>query len=583
MSPLVGLVALSSLELKKATMSRKPRMKPGMKRIRPGMNRTWAASKVLWVTNNCKSTISLEEHYLIGSEISSHGIFGTRYQCKRKLDGKICTVTCIAKSKLYRIHHSQRIRRALLNSMGGEMDIMLRLKHQNFLNSNDQYEDKHSIYYITDDCTTSDTLFDKLAQIGKYTESDAKPIIKSIVSVLYYLHDQHRFIHGNLTPHHILFHDQRIKVTDFGMSKICWRLRSQRRLCDVEYYIPPEATLHNYWSPIGHSNDMWSVGVILFLMLSGYQPFFANSNEWFGQKQNEQIRQSVNEGYTKQKWNTITVIHRKTDQLVSGFIQIQQTEFAILYGHHTFYIIAPAIAQMIMAFYNDPISAEAHSFMEDLMDNDESKRLSAKECMYHPWLVDAPEWEPNNAIVKSEQTEFIALSLFRQIVSDLFEHQFKQLTAEQFMFLKGMFAQYDDADDGRIAFKQFEEVLLESNILNLDELQIKNAFKNLDQTKVTKINYKCLIDELIHDYMVNTDQRLYEAFRALDEDEDGKIKMEQLMDVMKQLNIYGKHQQILNCISIEFAAIVYDGSVDYEEFLRLLHPSFTEVPTWFTI
>eukprot|EP01084_Bolivina_argentea_P218400 370634_1 len=134
-------------------MSRKPRMKPGMKRIRPGMNRTWTASKVLWVTNNCKSTISLEEHYLIGSEISSHGIFGTRYQCKRKVDGKIFTVKCIAKSKLYRIHQSLQIRQALLMSMKAEMDILMRLRHSNLLNLRYQYEDRHFLYYITHDCT----------------------------------------------------------------------------------------------------------------------------------------------------------------------------------------------------------------------------------------------------------------------------------------------------------------------------------------------------------------------------------------------------------------------------------------------
>eukprot|EP01083_Nonionella_stella_P011804 33486_1 len=197
-----------------------------------------------------------------------------------------------------------------------------------------------------------------------------------------------------------------------------------------------------------------------------------------------------------------------------------------------------------MSFYNDPISAEAHSFMNDLMDSDPGHRLTAKQFMKHAWLVgiNAPQMVQKQAGM-SEQTEFIALSLFRQIVSDLFENQFKKLTAEQFMFLKDMFAQYDDADDGSIEFKQFKEVLLESNILNLDELEIANAFNDLDETKVTKINYKCLIDALIHDYMVNTDQRLYVAFRDLDEDEDGKIKTQQLMDTIRRLNIYGKHQQ----------------------------------------
>eukprot|EP01083_Nonionella_stella_P270686 916752_1 len=274
-------------------------------------------------------------------------------------------------------------------------------------------------------------MFVHLTKIGKFAESDTKPIIKAIVSALHYMHEFHRVIHGNLTPHHILFLDGTVKVIDFGMSKICDRLalRSQRRLCDVEYYISPETMLGNY----GPHNDMWSVGVITFLMLSGYQPFFTNSNECFGQKQNEQIRKSIHKGYTKQKWNTV---HRRTEQLVSGFIRIQQKEFNLVHRRHMFYIIAPVITQMIMSFYNNPISAEAHSFMNDLMDSDPGYRLTAKQFMKHAWLVgiNAPQMVQKQAGM-SEQTEFIALSLFRQIVSDLFENQFKKLTAEQFMFL----------------------------------------------------------------------------------------------------------------------------------------------------
>eukprot|EP01083_Nonionella_stella_P153873 494946_1 len=122
-------------------MSRKPGMRPRMKRKpgKPCMGRIFhRPPKVLWIT---PSRTPLQEHYIIiTSAISSHGTFGTRahYQCKRNLDGKIFTIKCIEKSKLYRIHQSKQIRQSLLMGMKAEMDILMRLRHNNLPNIHDQ-------------------------------------------------------------------------------------------------------------------------------------------------------------------------------------------------------------------------------------------------------------------------------------------------------------------------------------------------------------------------------------------------------------------------------------------------------------
>merc|ERR1711902_128454 len=83
----------------------------------------------------------------------------------------------------------------------------------------------------------------------------------------------------------------------------------------------------------------------------------------------------------------------------------------------------------------------------------------------------------------------------------------------------------------------------------------------------------------IHDYLVASDVRLYEAFRDLDENESGKIEIDVLKRKMRELNPYGNIDMILQII--DDVDIDNDGTIDYEEFLRALHPDFNETPNWF--
>ena len=88
-----------------------------------------------------------------------------------------------------------------------------------------------------------------------------------------------------------------------------------------------------------------------------------------------------------------------------------------------------------------------------------------------------------------------------------------------------------------------------------------------------------MLNAAVHDYLIASDQRLYEAFRELDDDEDGKIKISQLKNKIKQMGVYGKVDDLLKIVdSVDLDG---DGTIDYEEFLRALHPDFNETPKWF--
>merc|ERR1712204_153367 len=104
-------------------------------------------------------------------------------------------------------------------------------------------------------------------------------------------------------------------------------------------------------------------------------------------------------------------------------------------------------------------------------------------------------------------------------------------------------------------------------------------FEAMDVAKLGEIDFSALVNAAVHDYLIASDQRLYEAFRDLDDDEDGKIKTSELKEKLRQMDVYGKADEMIQII--ESVDKDKDGTIDYEEFLRAVHPDFNETPKWF--
>merc|ERR1712154_465576 len=132
---------------------------------------------------------------------------------------------------------------------------------------------------------------------------------------------------------------------------------------------------------------------------------------------------------------------------------------------------------------------------------------------------------------------------------------------------------------GKISYEEFEEGMLKCKDLKLDKAKIQKMFKELDVTAAGEIEFGNLLNAAVHDYLVVSDVRLYKAFRDLDENESGKIQTEVLKKKICELNPYGNVDVILQII--DDVDLDNDGTIDYEEFLRALHPDFNETPNWF--
>jgi len=193
------------------------------------------------------------------------------------------------------------------------------------------YEDDDSFYLVME-LVKGKELFDKIVERGMYSERDAARIIRQVVSAVEYLHEN-GIAHRDLKPENLLSSGdgdlEVVKIADFGFSKNFGEDGEKLMTsCGSPGYVAPEIlTAESY----DKSVDMWSVGVIIYILLSGYPPFYADS--------------------------------------------------------------APALFKKIMEVkYDfddsvwDDISDAAKNLIQNLLVKDPSKRYTAKQCLEHGWV-----------------------------------------------------------------------------------------------------------------------------------------------------------------------------------------------------
>lgn len=266
--------------------------------------------RTIWISENIKTFI---DEFQVGTGLG-RGQFGSVYRVRRKADKKIMVAKAIKKARFHRfdgaISNSQRS--SIFASMEGEINILLRNseKHDNIIAITDIHEDKHILYIIMPQCR-GPTLLQRIKNMHNHTlaiqndpslvtlngnfkdiiynERYVSQIIKMILSAIHFMFDLHRVHHGNLKPENILFFqntkDSLIKVCDFGMAAVLSKMKNVTQLVNVNFhhYMAPEAITDR--KRFGHLSDCWSVGVIMFIMLYGYPPFYVHPKENYGQSE----------------------------------------------------------------------------------------------------------------------------------------------------------------------------------------------------------------------------------------------------------------------------------------------------------
>ncbi|XP_026774689.3 death-associated protein kinase 2 isoform X1 [Pangasianodon hypophthalmus] len=215
----------------------------------------------------------VEDFYEIGEELGS-GQFAIVKRCKEKSTGVEYAAKFIKKRQ------SRASRRGVRREeIEREVNILQQLQHPNIISLHDVYENRTDVVLILE-LVSGGELFDFLAQKESLSEEEATEFLKQILDGVHYLHSK-KIAHFDLKPENIMLLDKnvplpRIKLIDFGLAHKIEDGVEFKNIFGTPEFVAPEIV--NY-EPLGLPADMWSIGVITYILLSGASPFLGESKQ----------------------------------------------------------------------------------------------------------------------------------------------------------------------------------------------------------------------------------------------------------------------------------------------------------------
>ncbi|KFO28844.1 Death-associated protein kinase 3 [Fukomys damarensis] len=215
----------------------------------------------------------VEDQYEMGEELGS-GQFAIVRKCRQKGTGKGYAAKFIKKRRL-----SSSRRGVSREEIEREVSILREIRHPNIITLHDVFENKTDVVLILE-LVSGGELFDFLAEKESLTEDEATQFLKQILDGVHYLHSK-RIAHFDLKPENIMLLDKnvpspRIKLIDFGIAHKIEAGNEFKNIFGTPEFVAPEIV--NY-EPLGLEADMWSIGVITYILLSGASPFLGETKQ----------------------------------------------------------------------------------------------------------------------------------------------------------------------------------------------------------------------------------------------------------------------------------------------------------------
>ena len=438
---------------------------------------------------------NIREHYTFLSQTLGEGSYGFVKVATRNSDGARRAIKIIPKKRIKRPELLTR-----------EISIMKQIDHPNIVKLYETYEDIQYIYLPMEICEGGE-LFDKIIEMGRFSEQLACDLFIQMISAIAYLHSKD-LVHRDLKPENFLFSKRevtsKLKLIDFGLAKSISTEKKMTTKTGTCYYVSPEILA----GPYNLKCDIWSLGIILYMMLSGYPPFDGETDR--------DILEAVK----------------------NGELQFSESVW-------------------------DSISAEAKDLIRHLLDRNPTTRFTAEEVLAHPWCHSQIRSPETPATIDASQLRQYQTSVkFRKTVLN---YMATQCTSEEIAEIVNLFVKLDTNRDGTLSINEIQAALSHSEISRPD---LERLIHSLDVDGSGNVDLTEFTAALMSRGIYLSHEKLWNAFKRFDISGSGRITADELREVLDKDSLVKDPNYWVDMV--REVDIDGDGSIDFEEFVKMM-------------
>lgn len=450
---------------------------------------------------------NIKDFYDIEKKKTGEGSYGSVYKAVKKNTNIVRAVKTIPKSAMKNLERFQ-----------SEIAIQKMLDHPNICKLYESFEDYKNVYLVMELCAGGE-LFDRIIEYGHVKEVQAAILMQNMFRPIYYMHEMH-ITHRDLKPENFLFTTKEsiekstLKVIDFGLARKFELGQVLTTKAGTPYYVAPQVLTGRY----DQSADLWSLGVIMYVVLCGYPPFCGESDADVLAK----VRLG-NFSFNSSDWKGI--------------------------------------------------SEDAKALIKCLLKMNPRDRYTAEQALNHVWIKNkAPK--ATDAMLQSSNLDNLRhfrsqnklkKAALRIIASELTDPQIKEL--------RNIFMSLDENGDGFLTSVELKEGLLKSGITKMPD-DFQSIIDGIDSDGSGVIDYSEFIAASIDKKLYTEEEICWQAFKVFDLDGNGKITKEEMLQIL--MKDQGDLQAVAKAAMNEIIEMMKeidsdgDGDVDFQEFMAMM-------------
>jgi calcium-dependent protein kinase len=450
------------------------------------------------------STGKVTDTYDVDSAKLGEGAFGSVSKCVNKFTHTPAALKTVRKAQL---------RGSSMGRLRQEISIMKKLDHPNIIKLYESFEDHRNIYLVLELCLGGE-LFDRIIAAGHFSEVQAAIAMRQLFRGIYYMHEN-QVCHRDLKPENLLLATKEpierntLKIIDFGFAR---QFRAGTMLttkAGTAYYISPQVLDGRY----DQTADLWSCGVIMFVLLCGKPPFNGNTEE--------DIMANVRTGrfrFTDRDWRCV--------------------------------------------------SDDAKSLVSALLQLDPKERCTAERALRHVWIMQAAPRARDVDLAHGMVDNLKAFKAQNKLKKAALHVIASQMSESQIHQLRAAFEALDENGDGLLTAAELRDGMAKAGFSDIPT-DLQQILEAVDSNSSGVIDYTEFLAATLDKQAYMKEDICWAAFRAFDRDGNGTISKEELALVLQDRDVAAVAMrdvaELLGTLDTNG-----DGEIDFQEFMQMM-------------